>query len=217
MYSVFIVTNSIPSILMILLFDMSSVFSDLTCDRGTNGIFPIRLSARLRCANWITCFEEKWINIPWEGIWWLSILRDTFLLARSQSDLTPFWNAIEWIWIILFLLRSKVSRRCRSQKIPSGTDVSEFPDKSRVFRDVANVWRSSLRSSDIWLSVDGLLNDRDLILVVIVYIYFYSYDPLNSSIISYFCIELTLMLIIVKSKWRKTHLNYLTILVLCVA
>ena len=77
---------------------------------------------------------------------------NTFLLARNQSVLTPFWNAIEWIWIILFLLRSKVSRRCRSQKIPSGTDVSEFPDKSRVFRDVANVWRSSLRSSDIWLS-----------------------------------------------------------------
>ena len=66
--------------------------------------------------------------------------------------LTPFWNAIEWIWMILFRLKSKLSSRCKSQKIPSGTDVSEFPDKSRTFRDVANVCRSSLRNSDMKLS-----------------------------------------------------------------
>ena len=66
--------------------------------------------------------------------------------------LTPFWNAIEWIWMILLRLKSKLSSRCKSQKIPSGTDVSEFPDKSRAFRDVANVCRSSLRNSDMKLS-----------------------------------------------------------------
>ena len=67
--------------------------------------------------------------------------------------LTPFWKAIEWIWIMLFRARLKVSRRWRFQKMPSGTEVNEFPERSRLFNDPVKLcsssrWRSEMRLSN---------------------------------------------------------------------
>lgn len=66
--------------------------------------------------------------------------------------LTPFWKAMEWIWMMLFRLRSRVSRRWRSQKIASGTEVRQFPERSRTLSDSPSEWRSSRFSSDMKLS-----------------------------------------------------------------
>ena len=66
--------------------------------------------------------------------------------------LTPFWKAIEWIWIMLFRAKLKVSRRWRFQKMPSGTEVNEFPERSRLFNDPVKLCSSSRWRSEIRLS-----------------------------------------------------------------
>ncbi len=54
--------------------------------------------------------------------------------------------------MMLFLLRSSRSSRCRSQKMPSGTDARELPERSRDFKEEESGRRSERRRSEIWLS-----------------------------------------------------------------
>ena len=73
-------------------------------------------------------------------------------LLNNNKVLTPFWKAIEWICMMLFLARFNVSKRCRFQKIPSGTEVNELPERSRLFNEVVKLCSSSLLRSDMRLS-----------------------------------------------------------------
>ncbi len=59
---------------------------------------------------------------------------------------------MECICMMLLRLRSSLSSLLRSQKIPSGTEVKEFPERSRLFKEEDKERRSDRRKSEIWLS-----------------------------------------------------------------
>ena len=85
------------------------------------------------------------------------------LLARLRCDSTgtPFWKAIEWIFMMLFLLRSRLNNCFRFQKTPSGTEVSELPARISVSREVERLFRSNCSMSEIWLSETDNCKARD--------------------------------------------------------
>ena len=76
------------------------------------------------------------------------------LLARLRCDSTgtPFWKAIEWIFMMLFLLRSRLNNCFRFQKTPSGTEVMELPARISVSRELERLFRSNCSMSEIRLS-----------------------------------------------------------------
>ena len=81
-------------------------------------------------------------------------------ILKFNKILTPFWKAIEWIWMMLFLERSRISSRCRSQKIASGTDVKLFPERSKYLREVPNECKSSRFNSEMKLSEKNVVRDH---------------------------------------------------------
>ena len=80
-------------------------------------------------------------------------LSNTLNLYRIiRNELTPFWKAMEWICMMLFRANLRISSLCRFQNMPSGTEVSEFPERSKLFNDPERLWSSSRWRSEMRLS-----------------------------------------------------------------
>ena len=67
----------------------------------------------------------------------------------------PVWKAMLWMLMMLFLLRSSLTRRLRFQKIASGTEDRELPARTSVSSEADRDLMWSPSSSDIWLSEIG--------------------------------------------------------------
>ena len=128
-----------------------------TIDRRSTTERPLNLPVHY----WLLQGHFSWHSqLHWNPTWFLESsgcstsynFHSFFKILKFNKILTPFWKAIEWIWMMLFLDRSRISSRCRSQKIASGTDVKLFPERSKYLREVPNECKSSRFNSEMKLS-----------------------------------------------------------------